>query len=319
MKDYTNRDQANYGDMDIALTALPKFQEKLRVCRDLLFGFKYETQIFSGSKSDLAMAIADGTDWLLNPKREYDKEDFIRQCQLMNQALSLCKSLVDEKDQHEAAFFSVLRVQILRIEGRNGSGGKGMSYAEFNKRVTEIMNQTVKVEGVINLFDKDKVEISLFDEAFLREIADMKQKNVALESLKRLIKEQVKTYQRTSVVKSEKFSDMLQKTLNAYLNGMLTNAEVVEELLKMAREMMQDRFDAKALGLTDEEMAFYDAITKPQAVKDFYDNDQLGRDKPRVNGYVAEKRDDRLAEEGECESGHEACYQEAAEKVQVPT
>lgn len=275
MKDYTNRDQANYGDMDIALTALPKFQEKLRVCRDLLFGFKYETQIFSGSKSDLAMAIADGTDWLLNPKREYDKEDFIRQCQLMNQALSLCKSLVDEKDQHEAAFFSVLRVQILRIEGRNGSGGKGMSYAEFNKRVTEIMNQTVKVEGVINLFDKDKVEISLFDEAFLREIADMKQKNVALESLKRLIKEQVKTYQRTSVVKSEKFSDMLQKTLNAYLNGMLTNAEVVEELLKMAREMMQDRFDAKALGLTDEEMAFYDAITKPQAVKDFYDNDQL--------------------------------------------
>lgn len=275
MKDYTNRDQTNYGDMDIALTALPKFQEKLRVCRDLLFGFKYEKQIFSGSKSDLAMAIADGTDWLLNPKREYDKEDFIRQCQLMNQALSLCKSLVDEKDQHEAAFFSVLRVQILRIEGRNGSGGKGMSYAEFNKRVTEIMNQTVKAEGVINLFDKDKVEISLFDEAFLREIANMKQKNVALESLKRLIKEQVKTYQRTSVVKSEKFSDMLQKTLNAYLNGMLTNAEVIEELLKMAREMMQDRFDAKALGLTDEEMAFYDAITKPQAVKDFYDNDQL--------------------------------------------
>ncbi len=86
-----------------------------------------------------------------------------------------------------------------------------MSYAEFNKRVTEIMNQTVKAEGVINLFDKDKVEISLFDEAFLREIANMKQKNVALESLKRLIKEQVKTYQRTSVVKSEKFSDMLKK------------------------------------------------------------------------------------------------------------
>lgn len=110
----------------------------------------------------------------------------------MNQALSLCKSLVDERDQHEAAFFSVLRVQILRIEGRSGSGGKGMSYVEFNKRVTEIMNQTVKAEGVINLFDKDKVEISLFDEAFLREIANMKQKNVALESLKRLIKEQVK-------------------------------------------------------------------------------------------------------------------------------
>ena len=275
MKDYTSRDQNNYGDMDIALTALPKFEEKLRVCRDLLFGFDYQDRIFSGRKSDLAMAIADGTDWLLDSKREYDKEDFIKQCQLMNQALSLCKSLVDEGEQHEAAYFSVLRVQILRLEGRSGRGGNNMSYAEFNKRVTEIMEQTVKAEGVINLFDKDSVEISLFDEAFLREIANMKQKNVALESLKRLIKERVRAYQRTSVVKAEKFSDMLQKTLNGYLNGMLTNAEVIDELIKMATEMMKDRSDATALGLTEEEMAFYDAITKPQAIKDFYDNDQL--------------------------------------------
>lgn len=66
-----------------------------------------------------------------------------------------------------------------------------------------------------------------------------------------------------------------QGTLNAYLNGMLTNAQVIEELVKMAKEMMRDRSEAEALGLTDEEMAFYDAITKPQAVKDFYDNDQL--------------------------------------------
>ena len=275
MKAYTNRDQSNYGDMDIALTALPKFEEKLRACRDLLFGFNYKEHIFSGKKSDLAMAIADGVDWLLAPNREYDKEDFIRQCQLMNQALSLCKSLVDDEEQHEAAFFSVLRVQILRLEGRSSKGGKGMSYEEFNKRINEIMEQTVKAEGVINLFDNDSVEISLFDEAFLQEIANMKQKNVAIESLKRLIKEQVKGYQRTSVVKAEKFSEMLQKTLNSYLNGMLTNAEVIDELIKMAKEMMKDRSDAAALGLTEEEMAFYDAITKPQAVKDFYSNDQL--------------------------------------------
>lgn len=275
MRDYTNRDQSNYGDMDIALTALPKFEEKLRACRDLLFGFNYKEHIFSGKKSNLAMAIADGVDWLLAPSREYDKEDFIRQCQLMNQALSLCKSLVDDGEQHEAAFFSVLRVQILRLEGRSGTGGNRMSYEEFNKRINEIMEQTVKAEGVINLFDNDSVEISLFDEAFLQEIANMKQKNVAIESLKRLIKERVKSYQRTSVVKAEKFSEMLQKTLNGYLNGMLTNAEVIDELIKMAKEMMKDRSDAAALGLTEEEMAFYDAITKPQAVKDFYSNDQL--------------------------------------------
>ena len=66
-----------------------------------------------------------------------------------------------------------------------------------------------------------------------------------------------------------------KSTLNSYLNGMLTNAQVIEELLQMARDIMKDRDDAQKLGLNDEEMAFYDAITKPQAVKDFYNNDQL--------------------------------------------
>lgn len=275
MKDYTNRDQSNYGNMDVAATAYPKFLEKLDVCRDLLYGFDYREDIFSGSRGRLADAIVDGTDWLLAPERLDDMEDFLKQCQLMNQALSLCKSLVAEEDQHEAAYLSVLRVQVLRLTGRKGAAGGGMTYAEFNKRVTAILEQTVHAEGVLDLFDEKAVEISLFDESFLAEVAAMKEKNVAFEALKRLIKERVRAYQCTSVVKARKFSELLQGTLNAYLNGMLSNAEVIEELVKMAKEMMADRDEATKLGLSDEEMAFYDAITKPQAVKDFYNNDQL--------------------------------------------
>lgn len=275
MKDYTNRDQSNYGNMDVAATAYPKFLEKLDVCRDLMYGFDYRKLIFTEKKADLASAIAEGIDWLLEPKRQDDAEEFLKQCQLMNQALSLCKSLVSHEDQHEAAYLSVLRVQVLRLTGRKSGGSGGMTYAEFNKQVTEILQQTVHADGVLNLFDNQDVEISLFDEAFLAEVASMKEKNVAVESLKRLIKERVRAYQRTSVVKAQKFSDMLQGTLNSYLNGMLTNAEVIEELVKMAKDMMRDRTDAERLGLNDEEMAFYDAITKPEAVKDFYDNDQL--------------------------------------------
>lgn len=275
MKDYTNRDQDNYGNMDVAATAYPKFLEKLDVCRDLLHGFDYQKGIFTDSNVKLAELISEGTDWLLSPDRECDKEDFLKQCQLMNQALSLCKSLVSEEDQHEAAFLSVLRVQVLRIEGRTRGGSGGMTYAEFNARVTEIMNQTVHADGVIDLFEKDGVELSLFDESFLQEIANMKQKNIAVESLKRLIREQIRSYQRTSVVQANKFSEMLQRSLNGYLNGMLTNAEVIEELVNMAKDMMKNRSDAEKLGLTNEEMAFYDAITKPAAVKDFYSNDQL--------------------------------------------
>lgn len=275
MKDYTSRDQSNYGDMDIAATAYPKFLEKLEVCRDLLFGFDYEDLIFTGSKQDLAHAIARGTDWLLDPKNEEDREDFLKQCQLMNQALSLCKSLASEKDIHEAAYFSVLRVQVLHILGRTGSGGKGMTYAEFNNRVSAILEQSVKADGVINLFEKNSVEVSLFDESFLQELANMKEKNIAYETLKRLIKEQVRQYQKRSVVKADKFSALLQKAVNGYLNGMLTNAEVIEELMAMAKEMMKERDEGAALGLTPEELAFYDALTEPRAVKDVYDNDQL--------------------------------------------
>lgn len=203
-------------------------------------------------------------------------EAFVKQCQLMNQALSLCKSLVSLNDQHEAAYLSVLRVQVLRLTGRRaGTGKKGMSYAEFNARVTEMLEQTVHVDGVINLFENERVEVSIVSEAFLLEVARMKEKNIAYEALKRLIKEQVKSYQATSVVKARKFSELLQTTVNAYLNGMLSNAQVIEELVGMAKEMMRSDDTAQKLGLTDEEMAFYDAITKPEAVKDFYTNEQL--------------------------------------------
>lgn len=275
MKDYTQRDQHNYGDMDIAATAYPKFLDKLEVCRDLLYGFEYHDRIFSNSRVELAEAINEGTNWLLDPGHKEDMEDFVKQAQLMNQALSLCKSLVSEEDQHEAAFLSVLRVQVLRITGRTGTGGGGMTYAEFNKHIASILEQAVTAQGTINIFEKDSVEISIFDEAFLEELAHMKEKNIALETLKRLIKEQVKNYQKTSVVKAQKFSEMLQKSVNGYLNGMLTNAEVIEELLDMAKEMMAERKEGKDLGLSQEELAFYDALTKPQAVKDFYDNEEL--------------------------------------------
>jgi len=103
----------------------------------------------------------------------------------------------------------------------------------------------------------------------------MKEKNLALELLKKLIAEQVRIYAKTNLVKSEKFSEILQRAVNSYLNGMLTNEEVIAELLKLAQEMNQADKEGVKLGLTDEELAFYDALTKPDAVKDFYENDEL--------------------------------------------
>ena len=103
----------------------------------------------------------------------------------------------------------------------------------------------------------------------------MKEKNLAVELLKKLIAEQVSVYRRTNVVKSEKFSEIMQRSLNAYLNGMLTNEEVIEEMLKLAKQIAAAQKEGDKLGLTADELAFYDALTKPQAIKDFYENDEL--------------------------------------------
>ena len=103
----------------------------------------------------------------------------------------------------------------------------------------------------------------------------MKQKNLALELLKKLIAEQISIYRRTNVVRSETFSEIIQAVMNRYLNGMLTNEQVIEELLNLAKQIAAAQKEGADLGLTPEEVAFYDALTKPQAVKDFYENDEL--------------------------------------------
>ena len=103
----------------------------------------------------------------------------------------------------------------------------------------------------------------------------MKYKNLSVELLRKLISEQVFIYRRTNVVKSEKFSEIMQRSLNAYLNGMLTNEEVIEEMLKLAKQIAEAQKEGNELGLNSEELAFYDALTRPQAIKDFYENDEL--------------------------------------------
>ena len=103
----------------------------------------------------------------------------------------------------------------------------------------------------------------------------MKEKNLAIEMLKKLLNEQVSTYKKTNLVKSELFSHSLKKTMNSYINGMLTNEEVIEELLKIAKEIRDEKEKGNELGLNDEELAFYDALSKPKAITDFYMNNEL--------------------------------------------
>ncbi len=275
MKEYTRRDQHRYGDMDIARVAYPKFKEKLQVCKDLLHGYNF-SPFFGGSPLTMAKVISGTVNHLLDYHDPQRKDQFLKQAMLLKQSHSLCSSIVTDQERHEAAFMEAVRSTLIKIL-YGGTGGKNLSLKEINDQINELLKASVQSEGVISLFDSKTVgeNFNLFDAAILDEIAKMKEKNIAVEILKKLIAEQVVLYKRTNIVQSQKFSEKLTMLMNSYYNGMITNEEVIKELLKAAEEITQLYKNGAKLGLTQEELAFYDALTKPEHIKDFYQNDEL--------------------------------------------
>ena len=270
MKQYTAQDQKNYGNMDVSKTAYLKFQEKLIVCRELMHGFDYSEFLSTDSDLKRAQLITGGVNFLSAPVREETKENYITESYLMRQAFSLSKSIATAEERREEAYFETVRSVLVKIE-RPGP----ISLKEINAQINELMKQTVQSDGVINLFTDVDKEFNLFNTAFMEEISKMPEKNLSIELLKKLIAEQVRIYKKTNVVKSQQFSEMLDRIVKSYLNGMLTNEQVIEELMKMAEDISNAHKAGNAMGLSDEELAFYDALTRPEAVKDFYTNDQL--------------------------------------------
>ena len=269
MKQYTNRDQRRFGDPDIAKTALQKWKEEIEICRDMLHGFSY-TAFFEPDNTKRALAITGGVNFLSSPAKDQAKKNFMEHSAMLHNATTLCRSLLSEKQKAEVCYMDALRVMMLKLSQK----GK-VSRHEINERISELLRQSVKTDGVINLFGDRKVEFSLFDEAFIQEIKNMKERNLAVELLTKLMKEKIKQQQKTNIIQSDLFSDMLNKSLSNYLKGLLTNEEVIEELLKMAQQMKHAEDEGNDLGLTAEEKAFYDALSTPEGVRQAYSDDEF--------------------------------------------
>lgn len=280
MNDYTNRDKNNFSDSDIGKVAYPKFLEKLDVCRDFFHGYDY-SKFASETDLEKGRLISGGVNFLLGKNQKESNLDekertsykYIKEAMLLKQALTLCSSLVDEKTRYEAAYFEAVRTMVVRITSSGSE--KKFTLPEVNQRINELLKNSIKSDGVINLFSDFKNEFSLFDPQFLEEVGRMKEKNLAVEMLKKLLAEQVSIYKKTNIVQSEEFSVRIQQIMNSYINGMITNEEVIGELLKAAKDITAAHGKGEELGLSPEELAFYDALTRPQAVKDFFENDQL--------------------------------------------
>lgn len=269
MRDYTGRDRKNFGNPDIKGIAFTKFKEKLEVCQDLFHGYDY-SKFHTGTDADRAKLIKGGVNFMLATDKQELLPLYMKEAALLHNFITLCRSLLNEEQRFLAAFFETVRTLLSRMIGK----GK-VTKKEINARISELLKQSVKSEGVINLFSDVKAEFSLFDTAFLDEISKMKEKNIAVELLKKLLAEKVALYQKTNIVQSEKFSDLLNRSLSNYLKGLLTNEEVIQELLQLAKDIASADSAANELGLTPEEKSFYDALTKPQAIHDFYSNEEL--------------------------------------------
>ena len=268
MKRYTKRDQNNYGNNDIKEKAYSEFKEKLEICRDLLHGYDY-SKFHHGSPAERAQMIKGAVNFMIAPEKADACKDFIKNASLLRQAVTLCRSLLVEEERFEVSFMESVRILIIRLQ----SPGK-VTKKEINQRIAALIAQSVHSDGVVNLFD-EQTEFSLFDEKFMEEVKKMKEKNLAAKLLEDLLRGRVRSLTRSNLVTGELFSNRFSETLNRYINGLLTNEEVIQELLKMAQEMMDAEQQGNDLGLSNEEKAFYDALTRPQAVKDFYSNEQL--------------------------------------------
>ena len=282
MHDYTNRDKKRFGDPDIKKTAYQEFLSTLDRCRECMNGFDYSA-FATCSNLQRANLIKGGVNVLLDlnnivitrcegdvTKYGSAQKVFIDESKRLAQATTLCRSLLSPAEKFEEAYFEAVRTLLVRL-----TSNKKITRKIIDERITNLLKVAVKADGVVEILNTKDTEFNLFDEKFLKEVADMKEKNLALELLKRLLEQHIRKHAKKNMTQADKFSEMLDARLAEYLRGLISNEEVIQELLKMARELKAHAEQASELGLTEEEQAFYDALTRPQAVRDFYENDTL--------------------------------------------
>jgi len=223
------------------------------------------------------------------------KTRFIREVSLLSQAFALSvpnERAMEIKD--DIAFFQAVKARLVKFEGT----GTGKSDYEVETAIKQIVNEALSSDNVIDIFEAagiDKPEISgleILSEEFLLEVKGMKHQNLALELLKKLLNDEIKTRAKTNLVKSKKLLEMLEGAIKRYQNNLLTTAEVIQELINIAKEIKEADKEGERLGLTKDEVAFYNALEVNDSAVYVLGDDQLKEiareitDKVRANATI---------------------------------
>ena len=247
--------------------------EKYEICCSLFYGFDYSTWTGGTPEQRLGL-LASALEHILSPDLENGKERYLQVVRELAQAFALSVPHPDAiAIRDDVGFFQVIRAQL----SKRGPG-EARSDEEMDSAIRQIVSGAVASEGVIDVFATaglDKPDISVLSDDFLAEMRDMPQRNLAVEALQRLLKGELATRRRKNMVQSRSFAAMLEQTLIRYRNRTIEAAQVIEELIKLARDMREANARGERLGLSDDELAFYDALaTNDSAVKVLGD-DQL--------------------------------------------
>ncbi len=237
--------------------ALEMLLEKMEVVRQMFHGFDY-MRFFSVGTSERLSIILQAEEFIL--ALEQGKDRFIKESTALSQLFALA---VPHEDAlaltDEIAFFQSVRARLLKFEGDGDDGDK----KNYESAIRQIVNQAVESTEVVDIFDAagmKKPEISLLSEEFLQEVKEMKHKNLGIELLKKILNDEIKVRLKFNITEGKNLLDMLEASIKKYQNNLLTTAEIIEELLEIARKIRTVDGLAEKLKLTKDEFAFYTAL-----------------------------------------------------------
>ena len=252
--------------------AVALMQEKLEVVEQMLYGLDYQ-QYFTETTSGKLSWILKTEDFVLG--LEDGKKRFVNEVTALGKAFAIAipnEQAMDVKD--EVAFFQAVKARLCKFDHT----GTGHTDEEIETTIRQVIDKALVSEKVIDIFDAagiKKPDISILSEEFLMELKGMEHKNIAMEVLRKLLEDEIKARSKYNVVESQSLMEMLDRSITRYHNKVITAAEVIEELIKLSKTIVEKDEDAKKMGLSTYEYAFYTAVANNESAKELMGKDKL--------------------------------------------
>lgn len=240
--------------------------EKYEITCGILHGFDYKPY-FVASASQKIKLITSGMDFVFG--LEDGKKRFVKAVTELSYAFSLSVPNIEAlKIRDEVALFQAIKASIEKFDTDDGKGGKPKPSDAYSQAIRQIISGAIVPVGVIDIFKTagiDRPDVAILSEEFLEEIKNFEYRNLALETLKKLIDDKIRYMSRKNLVKSRSFADMLENTIRKYTNQTIDSAKVILELIELAKSIKKDEEETKKLGLSEDEVAFYEALSENES------------------------------------------------------